>query len=120
VAKTKRHSWQPLIDGYLRMTHELRGIVLLLDIRRDPNEEDLAMLDYLAELGIPTLVAVTKIDKLGARERAERLQVIVDATGIDADQMVAISAHTHIGREELASAVASLTEEPAWRREGTE
>ena len=39
VSKTKRHSWQPLIDGYLRMTSQLRGIVLLLDIRRDPNEE---------------------------------------------------------------------------------
>ncbi len=119
VAKTKRHSWQPLIDGYLRMTHELRGIVLLLDIRRDPNDEDLAMLDYLAELGIPTMVAVTKVDKVGTRERAERLQAIVVATGIDADQMVPISAHAHIGRDELAAAVAALTEAPAWQRDGS-
>ena len=53
VSKSKRHSWQPLIEGYLRMTSQLRGIVLLLDVRREPNEEDLAMLDYLADLEIP-------------------------------------------------------------------
>ena len=31
VSKTKRHSWQPLIEGYLRMTTQLRGIILLLE-----------------------------------------------------------------------------------------
>jgi GTP-binding protein len=117
VSKTKRHSWQPLIDAYLRMTSELRGIALLLDVRREPSDEDLAMLDYLAELGIPTLVVITKVDKLSKRERAERLAAIMEATGIDPDQMVACSAHTHEGRDELAEAVASLISQPAWRRD---
>ena len=117
VSKTKRHSWQPLIDAYLRMTSELRGIALLLDVRREPNEEDLAMLDYLAALGIPTLVVITKVDKLNARDRRERLAAIMQATGIDEDQMVACSAHTHEGRDELAEAVASLVSQPAWRRD---
>ena len=117
VSKTKRHSWQPLIDAYLRMTSELRGIALLLDVRREPSDEDLAMLDYLAELGIPTLVVITKVDKLSRRERAERLAAIMEATGIDPDQMVACSAHTHEGRDELAEAVASLIAQPAWRRD---
>jgi len=57
------------------------------------------------------------VDKLSSRERAERLAAIMEVTGIDADQMVACSAHTHEGRDELAEAVASLIAQPAWRRD---
>lgn len=118
VSKTKRHSWQPLIDGYLRMTSQLRGIVLLLDIRRDPNAEDLAMLDYLADLEIPTLVVITKVDKLGNAQRRERLKAVIDTIEVDESQVIASSAHTGQGRNELAEAVASLVSQPAWRRDG--
>lgn len=116
VSKTKRHSWQPLIDGYLRMTTQLRGIVLLLDIRRDPNAEDLAMLDYLAELEIPTLVVVTKVDKLGTAERARRMAAVIASIGVDEEQVIASSAHTGAGRDALAEAVVQLVAQPAWRR----
>ncbi len=118
VSKTKRHSWQPLIDGYLRMTSQLRGIVLLLDIRRDPNAEDLAMLDYLADLEIPTLVVITKVDKLGNAQRRERLKAVIDTIEVDESQVIASSAQTGQGRNELAEAVASLVSQPAWRRDG--
>ncbi len=117
VSKTKRHSWQPLIDGYLRMTTQLRGIVLLLDIRREPNAEDLAMLDYLAELEIPTLVVITKVDKLGTTERARRLAALVASIGVDEEQVIASSAHTGAGRDALAEAVVALVAQPAWRRD---
>ncbi len=117
VSRSKRHSWQPLIDGYLRMTSQLRGIVLLLDVRREPNEEDLAMLDYLADLEVPTLVVITKVDKLGAGERRERIAAVTGAIGVDPSQVIASSAHTGAGRHELAEAVAELVSQPAWRRE---
>jgi GTP-binding protein len=120
VSKSKRHSWQPLIDGYLRMTSQLRGIVLLLDVRRDPAEEDLAMLDYLAELEIPTLVVITKVDKLGNAARRERLDAVTRAIGVDPSQVIASSAHTGDGRHELAEAVAELVSQPAWRRHSAE
>jgi GTP-binding protein len=119
VSKSKRHSWQPLIEGYLRMTSQLRGIVLLLDVRREPNEEDLAMLDYLADLEIPTLVVITKVDKLGSAARRERIAAVTHAIGVDPAQVIASSAHTGAGRTELAEAVAELVSQPAWRREPT-
>jgi GTP-binding protein len=116
VSKSKRHSWQPLIEAYLRNTTQLRGLVLLLDVRRQPSEEDLAMLDYLAELGIPTLVTITKIDKLSAKERAAQIDYIVKATGIDPEQAIPTSVHSNIGRDDLAQAVVDLIAQPAWRQ----
>src|SRR5687767_4981204 len=64
ISKEKKAEWRPLIDSYLGRTVQLRGLVLLLDIRRDPSDDDRAMLDFLARLEIPTLVALTKSDKV--------------------------------------------------------
>ncbi|MDQ6716795.1 MAG: ribosome biogenesis GTP-binding protein YihA/YsxC, partial [Gemmatimonadota bacterium] len=64
ISKERKADWRPLIESYLKLTPQLRGIVLLLDIRREPSDDDREMLDFLAEVEIPTIVAVTKADKL--------------------------------------------------------
>jgi GTP-binding protein len=115
VAKSARHGWRALIESYLRQTQQLRGIVLLLDVRREPTDDDRAMLEFLAELEIPTLVAITKVDKLGRRARETRLAEIRESLGLDDEQVVPFSAHTGQGRDELAAAIAELVEQPAWR-----
>jgi GTP-binding protein len=119
VAKTKRHAWQGLIDTYLRHTRQLRGVVVLLDARREPSDDDLGMLDYLADLEIPTLVAITKVDKLTKTERKDSISHILKVTGVDPTQAVPCSAHTHEGRAEIAEALVQLIQEPAWRGEAT-
>src|SRR5687768_3001298 len=48
VSKERRAGWRPLIEGYLRTSPELRGIVHLLDVRRDPSPDDREMLSFLA------------------------------------------------------------------------
>ncbi|MGH7663421.1 MAG: ribosome biogenesis GTP-binding protein YihA/YsxC [Gemmatimonadaceae bacterium] len=115
VSKERRDTWRPLIEGYLERSPQLRGVVQLLDVRRDPGEDDRRMLDYLAELGAPTIVAVTKIDKLtpaAARERANR---IAASAGLDDDQVIPFSAVTSEGRDDLAGAIMSLLAAPPWR-----
>lgn len=115
VSKDKRHAWQGLMETYLRNTTQLRGVLALLDARREPSVDDLDLLEYLAEMEIPTLVAVTKIDKLGTADRKEALALIGRTTGLDPDQVVPCSAHTGEGRTEIAEAVMSLLDAPAWR-----
>jgi GTP-binding protein len=116
VAKTKRHEWQSLIDAYLRQTSQLRGVVVLMDARRDPTEDDLSLLEYLADLEIPTLVAITKIDKLGKQAREEALKRILLRTGLDPEQVIPCSAHTGEGRTEVAEAIVALIEAPPWHK----
>ena len=110
ISKEKKAGWRPMIESYLRRTTQLRGIVLLLDIRREPSEDDRAMLDFLAEVEVPTIVALTKIDKLskaGARERAVE---IARALALEDEQVIPFSAHTGEGRAELLDAITSLVE----------
>lgn len=115
LSKERRAEWRPLIEHYLRMSTDLRGVVLLLDARREPGDEDRAMLDFLADLGIPTLVAITKIDKYGSKAGVERVEEIRRTLSLDEDQVVPVSARTGAGRDELAAAIMDLLGQPAWR-----
>jgi GTP-binding protein len=115
VSKTQRAAWRPLIESYLGQSRELRGVVQLLDARHDPSTDDLTMLDFLAELGAPTIAVLTKVDKLRARELPERIAAIARATGLDEEQLIPFSAQTGQGRDELADAIVRLVSEPAWR-----
>ena len=115
IGKTRKEEWQPLIEGYLRLSPALRGVVQLLDVRHDPSEEDLQMLDFLAEIEAPTIVALTKIDKLRPKEVAERVHAIAVALRLEDDQMIPFSAETNQGRDELASSLMELIAQPSWR-----
>ncbi len=115
VSKERKEEWRPLIEGYLSESPALRGVVLLLDVRREPSPEDLQMLDFLAELGPPTIIAATKIDKLSRAAGPERVAALARSLILDPEQIIPFSAVTGTGRDELAAAVASLVEQPSWR-----
>ena len=118
VSKARKAEWRPLIENYLGNSRQLRGIVQLLDARREPSPDDVGMLDFLAELEIPTLVAVTKIDKIGAGQVATRVSELSRALGLDPEQMILFSAVTGQGRDELAEAVVDLVDQPSRTAEG--
>src|SRR3954466_12026780 len=86
ISKEKRAEWKPLIESYLRSSDQLRGIVHLLDARHDPTGDDRQMLDFLGELEVPTLIVLTKIDKLRPSERKRRIGDISAALGLDEEQ----------------------------------
>ncbi len=110
VPKKLRDSWKVLVEAYLSRSEGLRGVVHLVDCRRPPTDQDLDMLDYLAELGVPTLVVLTKVDKLKSSQREKAFRAAREALGVDADQMVPVSSRTGEGRETLLDAVADLLE----------
>jgi GTP-binding protein len=110
ISKEKKAGWRPMIESYLRRTTQLRGIVLLLDIRREPSEDDRAMLDFLAELGVPAIVALTKADKLtkvGAREKTAEIS---KALALEPEQVIQFSAHSGEGRVDLLEAIMQLVD----------
>ena len=108
ISKEKKAGWRPMIESYLRRTTQLRGIVLLLDIRREPSEDDRAMLDFLAEVEVPTIVALTKTDKLSKAAAQERIGSIGRSLALEPEQVIPFSAQTGEGRVELLEAITTL------------
>jgi GTP-binding protein len=92
VPQGLRDKWRPLIAGWMSRCAELRGVVQLVDVRTGPTPDDLNSVDYLAELGIPTLFVLTKVDKLNRRERDKLVPKAVSQLGVQADQVIPFSA----------------------------
>lgn len=73
VAKSEKHRWSELIEGYFAQNRDLRLVVELVDMRHPPTALDIQMVEFLIAHELPFLVLLTKCDKLNKKERAERL-----------------------------------------------
>lgn len=113
VSKEKKADWKPLIEGYLRHTPKLAGVVQLLDIRREPSDDDSAMLDFLAEMEVPTVIVLTKSDKLSRNAGDERVGAIMRSLSLAPEQTIRFSSPTGEGRDELADALMALLDQPS-------
>ena len=108
ASKAERRSWRARLERYLGGRASLRGVVWLLDVRRDPSPDDLEIRDLIARTGRPLLAALTKCDKLGKTKRAERARDLTAALSLADDQVICTSARTGQGIAELVGAVEHL------------
>lgn len=105
VSASEKKRWAELIDGYFAQERDLRLVVLLIDSRHAPSKDDLTMLNYLIEGEFPMIIILTKIDKLKPTERKKRLAAFPDEMDVDAEHMMAFSAETGEGAEELRAII---------------
>jgi len=114
VAKREREDWKRWIESYLADRPTLRLAVLLQDLRRDPGEDETLLLGWLAERGVPALVALTKCDKLKPMRRAERVRALSADSALPGAVVLATSAASGTGLRELwASIEAAVADPPA-------
>jgi len=108
VSKEMRGDWGKLIRGYLEESKKLAGLVLLLDSRRDPTEEDLQLVSWMAERQVPALIIVTKADKLTRDKVNRKVKQVEQNFGL---ATIPFSAVSGVGKRELLAAIEELIEE---------
>jgi GTP-binding protein len=108
VPQGLREKWGPLIQGFLSSNPDLRGVVQLVDVRNGPTDDDVRSVDYLAELEVPVLFVLTKVDKLNSRDREKLIPKAIQTLGVDADQVILFSAPKGTGRDELLETLGAL------------
>jgi GTP-binding protein len=105
VPASIKKSWKPMIETYLSGRPTLKAVVLIMDIRRIPDEKDLYLINWLAHYQIPTIPILTKTDKLKTSQQARQLTLASAATGIPKDQFILFSAKTRTGKEQIWEAI---------------
>ena len=97
-----KKSWQQMVESYLGTRSNLRAVVLILDIRRDLTEGDADLMKWLRHYGTPTILVLTKTDKLSRQQALKRASLIKNQTSeIFQVSPVLFSAKTRQGREEI-------------------
>jgi GTP-binding protein len=85
LSKGRRDMWGPLIEGFLRRTTRLAAVLMLIDARRGPEQEEQDLLDFLDGIGAEAIVVLTKCDKLQRSKAAtavERMRARVRGVAI--------------------------------------
>lgn len=102
VPKSMSRGWGELVRGYLENAEDLREIFLLMDVRRTPGEHDRQMHEWARALeGVTEKVVLTKVDKLSNNQLAASRRAIAQELEIDDAQLIAASAVTKKGIDEI-------------------
>jgi len=107
-----RESWKRLVEWYLSRPEGVCGVVHLVDGRHPPFKLDQEMMEYLGEVGAPTLVILTKMDRVPKGKREKTLDTAAKDLGLDPEQLLPFSAKTGEGRDSLLTALNDLL--PPW------
>ncbi|MCL4684215.1 ribosome biogenesis GTP-binding protein YihA/YsxC [Myxococcota bacterium] len=105
VARSERAAWQRLVESYLTARAPLRAAVLIQDLRRDVGDDERDLVAWLAERGIPVLVALAKSDKLKAGARGVRWRALRADYGLEDARVLLTSAKTKLGIDALWAAI---------------
>ncbi len=107
-----KKQWGKMIEEYLSKREQLRGVVLLLDIRHKPTEDDNQMVQWLVVNNIPVILVATKADKVAKGKRQRQLSLIKRTLELPAQQLVIeFSADTGEGKELLLQGISELLSE---------
>jgi GTP-binding protein len=104
-SKAERLSWGPMIEGFLRHRVGLRGVVLLVDVRRGLEDEEHELLEFLAHVKQRALIVATKVDRVPSSKRKTAVLALAKDAGVSA---MPFSAHTGEGRDALWRALLKL------------
>jgi GTP-binding protein len=102
VSQSVKKDWGDMIEAYLRERQSLALVVFILDIRRDPSEDDLSLRNWLEHYRIPYVYILTKTDKLSNNQVIVRQRAIERSLRVSAGKnLILFSAKTQKGKSEI-------------------
>ncbi|WP_125762566.1 ribosome biogenesis GTP-binding protein YihA/YsxC [Companilactobacillus hulinensis] len=102
VSKKQREEFGVMIEEYLTTRHVLKGVVILVDGRHEPSDDDISMYQFVSYYHIPTLIVATKMDKIKRNQWNKAISKVTKTMQINqTDNLQLFSAETKYGKEEV-------------------
>ncbi len=105
VPKNIQQKWGQMAGIYLENRPQLVLVIVIIDIRRDPGNQDNFFINWLETHDIPFTIVVTKSDKISKNARGKRIDIISRAINVNRSDLVIFSSHTRAGRDALWSRI---------------
>lgn len=108
VSKKQREEFGVMIEEYLTTRDVLKGVVILVDGRHAPSDDDISMYQYVSYYHIPTLIVATKMDKIKRNQWNKAISQVTKSMQINqTDDLQLFSAETKYGKDEVWSWIES-------------
>jgi len=102
VSRDAKESWAKFMHEYLKDRPTLHLVVILVDIRRGPQTEEIDFIEFLEEVEVPALIVATKLDKIANSKQKSVLDKLQKDTGIN---VIGTSATSKKGIEQLLKTI---------------
>jgi GTP-binding protein len=104
-----KKKWGLMIEGYLLNRVDLKLIVILVDVRHDPQTLDKQMIDVAKHYGIPFLVVATKADKITRNQVAKQSKILREGLGLSKQEFSVFSSLDNTGYVDVWSKIEQAT-----------
>lgn len=108
VPASVKKSWGPMVETYLSTRKTLKGVVLIMDIRREQGQQELDFIEWLDYYSIPSILTLTKADKLSKTKQIKQHLSIAKDLCVDNNDLILFSAKTRLGKDSVWDAVDRL------------
>jgi GTP-binding protein len=103
-----KKTWGPMVETYLSTRETLRGVVLILDIRRMPATEEFSLIEWLHHYNIPIVLTLTKADKLSKTKQIKQHQGVAGKLVVEQKALILFSAKSRLGKEAVWNKIKKL------------
>lgn len=108
VGEDEKRKWDKMIGSYLTTNENLKGVIVLVDIRHEPTALDKQMIAYLHHYHVPFFVVATKSDKLSKAQVNKQKSVVANALSLGTGDILAVSSLKKEGKEAVLDKMENL------------
>lgn len=101
LSKEEQVNMGKFIEDYLAKCPNISLIVLLLDIRHNPTNDDVFMLNYIRKTNLPFMIVANKADKIAVTKVDSEVDKIKDFLGLSFTTLLPFSAERKIYSESV-------------------
>ena len=106
VPESVKKKWGPMVETYIETRSSLAAVVLLMDLRRTPREEEFRLIEWVTHYQIPIVLVLTKADKLSRTKQRKQAQIAARTLDIPDRELILFSAKSRLGKEALWERIA--------------
>ena len=100
VSKEEKEKWATLLESFI-VNEKLSLVISLVDIRHDPTEDDIMMINFLYHYQIPFVLVATKADKLTKSQIKPQISKIATKLRVGVGDITPSSAEKDLGKGEI-------------------
>ncbi|KQU59402.1 ribosome biogenesis GTP-binding protein YihA/YsxC [Rossellomorea marisflavi] len=106
VSKKEREAWGKMIETYITSRDQLKAVLLIVDLRHPPTNDDVMMYGFLKHYEIPCIIVATKADKIPKGKWQKHLKITRDTLKMEeSDECVLFSSETGLGKDTAWDAI---------------